>query len=67
MGKGLFKNKEFFAAAEIFTSALDLIDKEIGEDLVHHSQPKRQVITFMNNRNAMYEKGGLPDLSLHGK
>jgi len=64
-GKALFKNKEFVAAAETFTSALDLIDEEVGEDLVHHSQLKRQVITLMNNRSAMYEKGGLPDLALH--
>jgi len=64
-GKGLFKNKDFLAAAETFTSALDLIDKEIGEDLVHHSQLKRQVITLMNNRSAMYEKGKLLDLALH--
>ena len=66
-GKALFKNKEFVAAAETFTSALDLIDEEVGEDLVHHSQLKRQVITLMNNRSAMYEKGGLPDLALHGE
>ena len=50
----------------MFTSALDLIDKEVGEDLVYHSQLKVQVITLMNNRSAMYEKGGLPDLALHG-
>ena len=68
-GKALFKNKEYTAAAECFTKALELIDLSNnnasnnassggGES---NSESKnglmRQVVTLMNNRSAMYEKG----------
>ena len=62
-GKALFKSKKYMEAAEAFTEALDLIDSS-QPDKATSSALSKQVITLMNNRSAMYEKGGLPDLSL---
>eukprot|EP00549_Striatella_unipunctata_P022683 CAMPEP_0118682962 /NCGR_PEP_ID=MMETSP0800-20121206/5774_1 /TAXON_ID=210618 ORGANISM="Striatella unipunctata, Strain CCMP2910" /NCGR_SAMPLE_ID=MMETSP0800 /ASSEMBLY_ACC=CAM_ASM_000638 /LENGTH=610 /DNA_ID=CAMNT_0006579405 /DNA_START=81 /DNA_END=1913 /DNA_ORIENTATION=- len=62
-GKVLFKNKQFMEAAETFTEALTLIDNFGGNE--KSTSLRRQIITLTNNRSAMYEKAGLPDLALH--
>lgn len=52
-------------AAQAFTEALMLIESETD-----HSDPKKpsslnkQIVTLINNRSAMYEKGNLPELAL---
>jgi tetratricopeptide (TPR) repeat protein len=52
-------------AAQAFTEALTLIESETD-----HSDPKKssslnkQIVTLINNRSAMYEKGSLPELAL---
>jgi hypothetical protein len=52
-------------AAQAFTEALALIESQVD-----HSSPasssslNKQIITLINNRSAMYEKGNLPELSL---
>lgn len=61
-GKLLFKNKQYLEAAQIFTEALDVIDSQGGS--LGSTALVRQVITLLNNRSAMYEKGDLPDLAL---
>jgi len=64
-GKTLFKAKKYVEAAAIFTDALDVIAQ--ATTTTSSSDDKslaRQVITLTNNRSAMYEKGGLPDLAL---
>ena len=65
-GKSLFKKKKFLEAAEVFSEALNLIESGSGV-LEQSASLKRQTITLMNNRSAMYEKAALPDLALHGK
>jgi len=52
---------QYLEAAHAFTEALDLIE---GQDLESSSALSRQAITLLNNRSAMYEKGGLPELAL---
>eukprot|EP00526_Cylindrotheca_closterium_P005240 CAMPEP_0113627576 /NCGR_PEP_ID=MMETSP0017_2-20120614/14284_1 /TAXON_ID=2856 /ORGANISM="Cylindrotheca closterium" /LENGTH=626 /DNA_ID=CAMNT_0000537841 /DNA_START=43 /DNA_END=1923 /DNA_ORIENTATION=+ /assembly_acc=CAM_ASM_000147 len=64
-GKAYFKNKQFLQAAKAFTEALALIEAQAD-----HSNPtqtsslNRQIITLINNRSAMYEKGSVPELAL---
>lgn len=65
-GKALFKQKLFIEAAEVFTEAIDLIHVKVN-DIAKHGNLNRQVVTLMNNRSAMYEKGGMPDLALLGE
>ena len=69
-GKLLFKNKQYFEAAEAFTEALNLIEtkkkSEVDKDSVTSSSLNRQLVTLLNNRSAMYEKADLPDLALIG-
>ncbi len=65
-GKSLFKMKNFLEAAEVFTEAVDLIHSKV-KDLGKHGNLNKQTVTLMNNRSAMYEKGGMPDLALLGK
>ncbi|CAB9516470.1 import receptor subunit TOM70 [Seminavis robusta] len=63
-GKKLFKEKKFFDAAQKFTEALDIIDSR-GSGVKDASSPLfRQMQTLMNNRSAMYEKGGFKELAL---
>eukprot|EP00551_Chaetoceros_affinis_P005746 CAMPEP_0203681238 /NCGR_PEP_ID=MMETSP0090-20130426/42233_1 /ASSEMBLY_ACC=CAM_ASM_001088 /TAXON_ID=426623 /ORGANISM="Chaetoceros affinis, Strain CCMP159" /LENGTH=652 /DNA_ID=CAMNT_0050549663 /DNA_START=126 /DNA_END=2084 /DNA_ORIENTATION=+ len=62
-GKALFKKKNFLEAAEVFTEAVDLIYSKV-KDLGKHGNLNKQTVTLMNNRSAMYEKGGMPDLAL---
>ena len=53
---------QFLEAAKAFTKALDLIeDDEVAQK---SASLRRQAITLRNNRSAMYEKGGMPELSL---
>lgn len=54
---------QFFEAAQAFTEALDVIENE-GGGADPSSSLFRQLITLMNNRSAMYEKGGLPELAV---
>ncbi len=65
-GKALFKQKNYVEAAEVFTEAVDLIHSKV-KDVAKHGNLNRQVVTLMNNRSAMYEKGGMPELALHGE
>jgi len=64
-GKAFFKNKQYLEAAQAFTEALSLIESQVD-----HSNPasssslNKQIITLINNRSAMYEKGSFPELSL---
>jgi import receptor subunit TOM70 len=51
-------------AAQAFTEALDLIDGMDSSAEGSTSSLARQAITLMNNRSAMYEKGGMPELAL---
>lgn len=61
-GKALFKKKEYLEAAQVFTSAMELIEAQGPHK--KSSSLARQYITLVNNRSAMYEKGGVPDLAL---
>ena len=65
-GKALFKQKLFIEAAEVFTEAIDLIHVKVN-DIAKHGNLNKQVVTLMNNRSAMYEIGGRPDLALLGE
>lgn len=67
-GKKLFKEKKYLDAAEVFSEALDLINSKVAvTDVDKYKSLNRQLVTLMNNRSAMYEKGGMPDLALVGK
>jgi len=65
-GKALFKSKNYIEAAEVYTEALVLIEnnKKLNEkkSTINFN---RHFLTLTNNRSAMYEKAGLPDLALH--
>lgn len=61
-GKVLFKAKKFLDAAEVFTEAIDLIQTKVEPG--KYGSLKRQAVTLMNNRSAMYEKGNMPELAL---
>lgn len=63
-GKKLFKAKKYFDAAQTFTEALDVIEKEVGDTMDSSSPLYRQMVTLMNNRSAMYEKGDFKELAL---
>lgn len=64
LGKKLFKEKKFFEAAQTFTEALDIIESQ-GSGVKDATNPLyRQMITLINNRSAMYEKGGFKELAL---
>jgi len=62
-GKALFKAKKYMDAAEVFSEAIELINSKV-EDTSDYGNLSRQMVTLMNNRSAMYEKGGVPDLAL---
>ena len=61
-GKALFKQKQYLEAAHVFTEALEMIEAQGPHK--KGSSLARQYITLLNNRSAMYEKGGVPDLAL---
>lgn len=64
-GKNLFKEKKFLDAADVFSEALDIIHSKLSETTADKFKSlNRQIITLMNNRSAMYEKGDLPELAL---
>ncbi|EEC46839.1 predicted protein [Phaeodactylum tricornutum CCAP 1055/1] len=65
-GKDLFKNKQYLDAAETFTEALTLIETSDTSGSVQNTSSSlhRQLITLLNNRSAMYEKGNQPELAL---
>lgn len=62
-GKAFFKNKQFLEAAQAFTEALIMIEGQT-EPGTASSSLKKQIVTLINNRSAMYEKGSLPELAL---
>jgi len=65
-GKSLFKDKSYMEAAEVYTEALELIEKCRKPNLnIDAISINRHFLTITNNRSAMYEKAGLPDLALH--
>ena len=53
-------------AAEIFTEALDYIETHTDHDsnTSDASSLNKQIVTLINNRSAMYEKGNLPELAV---
>ena len=55
---------QYFEAAQTFTEALDVIESEVGSAMDSSSPLYRQMITLMNNRSAMYEKGNFKELAL---
>ena len=61
-GKAFFKDKKYIEAADAFTEALDLIADNGGSK--ESAALARQVTTLINNRSAIYEKGGFADLAL---
>lgn len=65
-GKALFKSKKYLEAASMFTEALDYIETHDDQDssTPESSSLNKQVITLINNRSAMYEKGNLPELAV---
>jgi len=66
-GKALFKNKKYLEAASTFTEALDYIETHTDHDSSTKpelSSLKKQIVTLINNRSAMYEKGNLPELAV---
>lgn len=65
-GKALFKNKKYLEAAAMFTEALDYIETHDDQDssTPESSSLNKQIITLINNRSAMYEKGNLPELAV---
>jgi len=65
-GKALFKSKSYIEAAEVFSEAIDLINDKV-KDVTKHGNLNRQLVTLINNRSAMYEKAGMPELALFGK
>ena len=65
-GKALFRAKKHLDAAEVFTEALDLINSKVS-NASKYNNLNRQLVTLMNNRSAMYEKGGLLELALVGE
>ncbi|KAL3917697.1 MAG: hypothetical protein SGARI_007651, partial [Bacillariaceae sp.] len=53
----------FLEAAAAFTEALDYIDA--NADITNPSSSlSKQIVTLINNRSAMYEKGNLPELAI---
>eukprot|EP00536_Pseudo-nitzschia_multiseries_P012088 jgi/Psemu1/326680/estExt_fgenesh1_pg.C_4420005 len=72
-GKALFKKKQYLEAASTFTEALDYIEQHNSnnDNAVVSSSPSpapsslnKQIVTLINNRSAMYEKGNLPELAI---
>eukprot|EP00557_Chaetoceros_sp_GSL56_P014854 CAMPEP_0176485226 /NCGR_PEP_ID=MMETSP0200_2-20121128/4929_1 /TAXON_ID=947934 /ORGANISM="Chaetoceros sp., Strain GSL56" /LENGTH=652 /DNA_ID=CAMNT_0017881861 /DNA_START=73 /DNA_END=2031 /DNA_ORIENTATION=+ len=73
-GKVLFREQKYMDAAEVYTEALDLVQARItnqqGENNNNNNAGSsrhnfhRQMVTLLNNRCAMYEKGGFEDLAL---
>mmetsp|Transcript_52233 Transcript_52233/g.59185 ORF Transcript_52233/g.59185 Transcript_52233/m.59185 type:complete len:646 (-) Transcript_52233:29-1966(-) len=65
-GKALFKNKKYLEAATTFTEALDYIETHTDHDsnTSEASSLNKQIVTLINNRSAMYEKGDLPELAV---
>ena len=62
-GRAFFKQKNFLEAASCFTEALDILSKNTWNQS-YSKKNKKQLITITNNRSAMYEKAGVPELVL---
>jgi len=60
-GKALFKSRKYLEAASTFTEALDCIEES---DDPGSTSLNKQIVTLINNRSAMYEKGDLPELAV---
>lgn len=64
-GKAFFKNKQFMEAAQAFSEALTIIEENTDQSNPSASTSlNRQIVTLINNRSAMYEKGNVPELAL---
>lgn len=63
-GKAQFKNKKYLEAAMTFTEALDYIGTHTNINASEASSLSKQIVTLINNRSAMYEKGNLPELAV---
>jgi len=64
-GKALFKNKKYLEAASTFAEALDYIESHSDDSGTPESSSlTKQIVTLINNRSAMYEKGNLPELAI---
>lgn len=63
-GKALFKNRMYLEAASTFTEALVYIETHTDNDTSAGSSLNKQIVTLINNRSAMYEKGNLPELAV---
>jgi len=72
-GKALFKKKQYLEAASTFTEALDCIEQHNGNAAQSSASSSsnstsnsltKQIVTLINNRSAMYEKGNLPELAI---
>lgn len=61
--RSLFKAKKHIEAAAIFTKAVELIDANSTAE-IESTQFRRQLLSLMNNRAAMYEKAGMIELAL---
>jgi len=51
-------------AASTFTEALDYIETHTDNSTSEGSSLNKQIVTLINNRSAMYEKGNLPELAV---
>eukprot|EP00934_Nitzschia_sp_Nitz4_P007309 Nitzschia sp. Nitz4//scaffold51_size120721//48291//50340//NITZ4_003725-RA/size120721-processed-gene-0.122-mRNA-1//1//CDS//3329553856//7299//frame0 len=64
-GKQFFKAKQFLDAAQSFSEALALIEEHADHaDTTPSTSLNKQIVTLINNRSAMYEKGNFPELAL---
>ena len=54
---------KYLEAAATFTEALDCIESYTDDESESNSLTK-QIVTLINNRSAMYEKGNLPELAV---
>jgi tetratricopeptide (TPR) repeat protein len=58
-------NGQYLEAATTFTEALDYIETHTDNDSgAESSSLNKQIVTLINNRSAMYEKGNLPELAV---
>ncbi len=59
-----FVNRQYLEAAHAFTEALDYIETHTDDAGSPETSLTKQIVTLINNRSAMYEKGDLPELAV---